>query len=170
MIAPTELFTQSKTLLTTLLPVSSLLHPTEIPDSLFSFEAFIANNNKKIVNIGYWLRKLNSIYNLPISDTYTKIKLVPYCKGTPLTTIEQLTEKERQVYNIQHIPEYYDNTKVVTYMSDIDYDELLTKNIVFLDLYDSSANNAIIECIARGTPILVNPIPAVVEYLGEDYP
>ena len=37
-------------------------------------------------------------------------------------------------------------------------------------MYDSSANNAIIECIARATPILVNPIPAVREYLGEDYP
>ena len=150
--------------------VSSLLHPTEIPDSLFSYEAFIANGKKKIVNIGYWLRKLNSIYSLPVSDTYTKIKLVPYCKGVPLTTIEDLTEKEKQIYNITYTPEYYDNTKVVTYMSNIDYDDLLCKNVVFLDLYDSSANNAIIECIARGTPILVNPIPAVVEYLGEDYP
>ena len=37
-------------------------------------------------------------------------------------------------------------------------------------MYDSSANNAIIECIARATPILVNPIAAVVEYLGEEYP
>ena len=44
------------------------------------------------------------------------------------------------------------------------------KNIAFLDLYDSSANNAIIECLARATPILVNPLPAVVEYLGQDYP
>ena len=42
--------------------------------------------------------------------------------------------------------------------------------MVFLDLYDSSANNAVIECIARGTPLLINPIPGVVEYLGEDYP
>ena len=150
--------------------VSSLLHPTEIPDSLFSYEAFIANGKKKIVNIGYWLRKLNSIYCLPVADTYTKIKLVPYCKGTPLTTIEDLTETEKRIYEISHVPEYYDNTKVVTYMSNIDYDDLLSKNVVFLDLYDSSANNAIIECIARGTPILVNPIPAVVEYLGEDYP
>ena len=34
----------------------------------------------------------------------------------------------------------------------------------------ASANNAVIECIARGTPLLVNPLPAVVEYLGADYP
>ena len=47
---------------------------------------------------------------------------------------------------------------------------MLCQNIIFLDLYDSSANNAVIECIARGTPLLINPIPAVVEYLGEGYP
>ena len=55
-------------------------------------------------------------------------------------------------------------------MSNKEYDEALSCNIVYLDLYDSSANNAIVECIARGTPILVNPIPPVVEYLGKDYP
>ena len=47
---------------------------------------------------------------------------------------------------------------------------MLTSGIVFLDLYDSSANNAVIECIARNTPLLVNKHPAVVEYCGEDYP
>ncbi|GAG25573.1 unnamed protein product, partial [marine sediment metagenome] len=26
------------------------------------------------------------------------------------------------------------------------------------------------ECIVRNTPILINPIEAIVEYLGEDYP
>ena len=41
---------------------------------------------------------------------------------------------------------------------------------MFLDLYDTSANNAVIECIARGTPLLINKHPATVEYLGEEYP
>jgi hypothetical protein len=50
------------------------------------------------------------------------------------------------------------------------YDCLLSENVCFLYLYDSSANNAIIECIARHTPLLINKHPAVVEYLGEEYP
>jgi hypothetical protein len=37
-------------------------------------------------------------------------------------------------------------------------------------LYGSAANNAVIECIARATPIIINPLPSVVEYLGADYP
>ena len=39
-----------------------------------------------------------------------------------------------------------------------------------MDLYDSSANNGVVECIMRNTPILVNRIPATEEYLGKDYP
>jgi hypothetical protein len=50
------------------------------------------------------------------------------------------------------------------------YDRMLSCNIVFLDLYDSSANNTIVECIVRNTPLIVNRHPAVVEYLGKDYP
>jgi len=50
------------------------------------------------------------------------------------------------------------------------YDRLLAENVIMIKLYDSSANNTIIECIARQTPILVNPIAAVVEYLGAEYP
>ena len=43
-------------------------------------------------------------------------------------------------------------------------------NQPFIDLYDASAVNTIIECIVRNTPIIVNKLPAVVEYLGINYP
>ena len=46
----------------------------------------------------------------------------------------------------------------------------MSRSVVFLDLYDAIANNAVVECISRQTPILVNPIDSVVEYLGKDYP
>ena len=39
--------------------------------------------------------------------------------------------------------------------SDEEYDKLLSENIIFVELYDSSANNLVIECIARNTPILI---------------
>lgn len=51
-----------------------------------------------------------------------------------------------------------------------EYDELLSKNIVFIDLFDAAANNTILECIIRNTPILVNKITPIFEYLPEDYP
>ena len=44
------------------------------------------------------------------------------------------------------------------------------ENIVFIELYDAAANNTVVECIVRNTPILVNKIPAIIDYLGHDYP
>jgi hypothetical protein len=51
-----------------------------------------------------------------------------------------------------------------------EYDELLTKNIIFIDFFDAAANNAIVECIIRHTPIIVNKVGGIEEYLGEKYP
>ena len=51
-----------------------------------------------------------------------------------------------------------------------EYDSFLEKNIVFIDLIDSAANNTVLECIVRNTPILLNRTAGAVEYLGEDYP
>ena len=152
--------------------VSTLMHPTEIPEALFNYKTFIKNTDKKIVNIGYWLRKLNSIFRLPIAknNTYSKIRLIPYSAARPLEMIDELVEKEKSMYGIEIEEEYMDNTITKSCLSNNEYDKLLSENIIFLDLYDSSANNAIIECIARTTPLLVNPLPAVREYLGEDYP
>ena len=41
---------------------------------------------------------------------------------------------------------------------------------VFVDLFDASANNTVLECIVRNTPIIINKLDAVVEYLGDGYP
>jgi hypothetical protein len=77
---------------------------------------------------------------------------------------------EARIYKLKIDEAYLANTSTIRHIPDDEYDDLLSMNIAFVDLYDSSANNAIIECIARTTPLLVNPIPAVKEYLGKDYP
>lgn len=152
--------------------VCSLIHPTEIPETLFGYDNFLKNKNKQIVNIGYWLRKLNSIYSIPIAsgNTYVKLRLIPYSSARPLEIIDGMLKKEQDIYNIEIEQKYINNTVTKSSLSNEDYDTLLSENVVFLDLYDSSANNAVIECIARATPLLVNPLPAVTEYLGKDYP
>ena len=62
------------------------------------------------------------------------------------------------------------SVKIIDYINNNDYDELLTTNIVFLNLVDCAAVNTLIECITRNTPIIINKIPPVVEVLGENYP
>ena len=148
--------------------VYTLKHPTITPNiTFFNYVHFKYNNNKRIIQLGQQLRKLSSIYLLPEIPKYSKMwltgttqfnKMIKYLKYEI-----ELFDIDKSVINMHKIP--------MTYIQNFDeYDKLLTRNLVFMDLYDAAANNAIVECIVRNTPIIVNKIPPVVEYLGEDYP
>ena len=155
-------------------PVSSLLHPTEIPAVQFDFNKFAANPQKKIVQLGWWLRQLNAIYQLPIAKenrlNYQKVRLMPVSGSAAMRQILAIAQKEREIEEISFSKRYLENTVEWSRLSDEAYDTLLSENIAFTMLHDTSANNAVTECIARATPLVINPLPAVVEYLGEDYP
>jgi tetratricopeptide (TPR) repeat protein len=154
-------------------PVSVLTLPTEIPAHQFDFDQFLANPQKKIVQLGWWLRKLHSIYQLPLAHNnplgYQKVRTGFLFDSSELL-LAQLMKLEARVYKIELDDAYQSNTEIIQYIRDDEYDRFLAQNIAFLDLYDSSSNNAIVECIARATPLLINPLPGVKEYLGEDYP
>ena len=151
--------------------IETLFLPTEIPDLKFDFNKFVENNDKKVVNIGWWLRKLTSIYKLETDPAvYQKIRLVPPSISVPEHIISNLMDVEESFSRYPMTDEMIKSVVSVRHMANEDYDDLLSKNVAFLDLYDASANNAIVECIARATPVLVNPLPAVVEYLGPEYP
>jgi len=139
-------------------PVCSLLHPTGPPSAIFSARRYASNPRKMIVQIGWWLRRFDSLRDLQ-APGLEKAALSPF-PGAP------------DWYTTQGWADYGAASGVtqLSYLDDQAYDELLAENIVFLDLYDSSANNAIVEWIVRLTPVLVNPLPAVVEYLGAGYP
>ena len=71
---------------------------------------------------------------------------------------------------IEQIINDYNSVIELSRLSNDDYDNLLTKNIVFLNLVEASACNTLIECVVRNVPIVINKIPAVVEMLGNSYP
>ncbi|MDW7773251.1 MAG: glycosyltransferase family 2 protein [Desulfobulbaceae bacterium] len=148
------------------IPVESLIHPTEIPDNLWNPKVLSAQR-LKLVQVGWWLRKLHGIFMLPGGD-YEKIYLTKR-NVEPVDRIFNI-EKEYLKSRGLFVESMYDSAITVDFIPNDVYDNLLSSSIVFLDLYDSSANNAVIESIARTTPILVNPLEPVVEYLGEDYP
>lgn len=143
-------------------PVEQLFHPTETPELKFSIDRFIENSDKKIIQIGWWLRKLHSIYFLPTQSLKKTI-----IKPQNNNNIISMFDIERKEFDLHP---NYGNVQTLSPVPNHEYDCLLSENIVYLDLYDSAASNTLVECIVRNTPILVNPIPAVVEYLGEDYP
>lgn len=51
-----------------------------------------------------------------------------------------------------------------------EFDKTFINTIQFIDLKDASANNGVIECIQRNTPLLIRKHSAVIEYLQKDYP
>lgn len=141
-------------------PVSALIHPTEIPDLKWSYRRWSLNQHKAVIALGYWLRKLHSIQALPTS--LPKLWLVP-SENAKFMQIRENRSFDSLYVKVGD----YDEKE---WVAGSEYDQILASNIGFVHLYDASACNSIIECIVRNTPILVNPIPAVVEYLGPDYP
>lgn len=99
-----------------------------------------------------------------------------------LTNINNISEKDSKFCSqgsitnnwIKHMIDHLDNiSKKMDIISVVDnktYDDLLTENLVFINLVDGSAVNTLIECVVRNTPIFINRHPAVIEILGEDYP
>ena len=74
----------------------------------------------------------------------------------------------RHLYD--YLQKICNSVDIIEALTNEEYDDLLTKNIVFIKLVDASTVNTILECIVRNTPIIVNPHPAVIELLGDDYP
>ena len=201
LIVMTEyLTTQIKTSLLKLniinVDVVTIVHPTEFGESLFDWDLFMNNKNRKVVQIGNWLRDVFSIYRvtLPESSIITQKSILQnknsenYFPPTDLLdtlyntlNTQNITNNSidicRNSFSNMHMKGLYNcivdmekSVQVISYLDNTEYDKLLCDNIVFLNLVDASACNTLIECITRNTPIIINPLPAVVELLGEDYP
>jgi hypothetical protein len=63
-----------------------------------------------------------------------------------------------------------ESVHIIDMLSNNEYDNLLSENIIFLKFVDLSAANTVLECIVRNTPLIVNRHPALEEVLGENYP
>jgi hypothetical protein len=135
----------------------SLKHPTEFGDlQHFNLDKF--NESPTLVQAGDWLRNLQAIHKVE-APGYRKVMLKK-------SHTDLYLNNEIEVFG-----EYIDESvETYTMVPNHEYDDLLSNSVVVCWLYATAANNLILECIARQTPILINPLPSVVEYLGEHYP
>lgn len=143
-------------------PVGTLLHPTEFIDQVFNAKSFISKNRIRVVQLGFWLRKLHAIHALKLPDNQFDKVVV----GITQPYQKKFQQVERMLFDFDIDP----RVKYCGFLSDNEYDEMLLSSVMFIDFYDTSANNAIIECIARGIPIVCPPMQSVVDYLGVNYP
>ncbi len=138
------------------LPVLSLLHPTGLDAPQFEMARYRAF--PRVVQVGDWLRKLQAIHRLR-APGHERVMLL---KGRT----QHYLDREITRFGDMRDP----HVRMLSMVSDDAYDRLLASSVVLCLMYATAANNAVIECLARATPIIVNPLPAVVEYLGPDYP
>jgi len=138
------------------LNVLAVRHPVELNVHQFDPAAFHAR--PRVVQAGDWLRKLQAIHRLK-APGYERVMLLK-------TNTEKYLEREMAIFGDQRDPGV-DMRKAVP---NDEYDAILSSSVMLCLMYATAANNLVIECIARGTPILVNPLPSTVEYLGPDYP
>lgn len=189
--------------------VEVLSHPTIFPSNKFSFDRYIDNKNKRLINIGSWYRNpivihtLDKVENITYSSLKGKRMESNFCpSNVPITRdndklicnvniwtkyfVKYLNKDKPDLYHkimlkldkvelidIIHDEDFVlflNKVEILSTLDDQTYDNLLTCNLVFLNLIDASVANTIIECIVRHTPILVNRIPPTVELLGENYP
>lgn len=131
------------------LPVSYVKHPTHMPEIKFSLENYESQDSKKILMIGHWMRNFSSFVSLKCENFKKLLLCVPSaCRYEDL---------EGKVEMAPRLPNR-------------EYDDILSRSVVFLNLYDVAACNTILECIVRNTPVFINRLPGAVEYLGENYP
>lgn len=141
-------------------PVSALYHPTDLDVPKFKIKDYY----NTIIHCGHHLRNFSSFVKLNSKD-YKKIILLANDHAHSLFKSDILNNCSKQ-----EIKNFNTDSKFLQSVPNDIFDDLLSHHPVFVDFYDSSANNTVIECIARNNPIIVNKHPAVVEYLGEGYP
>jgi len=267
-------------------PVFNLIHPTETKVTQWNYNQFINNKDKKLVNIGAWLRNIFSFYHLHLPNKYTFVynkSKFPWRKAKVNDNIRKVCLKGGHMDNYfpslnftndlgqflnpkvsnscsnssqnvsgnssqnvsgnssqnvsgnspsgnasgnsssnasgnsssnasgnsssnasgnssnasgnsssnasggnvsvggeivnnwyrhfhDHMRDTINSVDLINQLTNEQYDDLLTKNIVFINLVDASAVNTVIECIVRNTPIVVNDHPAIIEMLGPNYP
>jgi hypothetical protein len=145
-------------------PVFVVKHPCEEPEQKWELENYNNNPFKKIVQIGLYLRNTQLLHQTPPTD-HQKVRLWSN-KDWP----QLFDERVRNYWGIVGGRTNYGAVTDWNYVPHHQYDLILSRNVVAMEVLDASATNGVLDCIVRNTPVLVNRHPAVIEYLGENYP
>jgi glycosyltransferase involved in cell wall biosynthesis len=132
------------------IPIARVSYPAEPTQRLFSLDRFLARAPRRIVSGGEFLRNFQSYYDLKAPGFSKQLLVHEGFKWGSIVQNDSVTQLGR--------------------VTDDEYDSLLEDSAVFLNLFDAPANTTVVECIVRNTPLLINRLPGVVEYLGENYP
>lgn len=135
-------------------------HPTEIPELTWQPDEWLKHH--RLLQVGWYLRNVRLIHQ--VGTTMHRTRLMP---DRPVTVQHESNCRRefvsREEFNASEVLE-------LDWIENEGYDFLLSRSVVCMEVLDAAANNVTIECLARNTPLIVNRHPAVIEYLGADYP
>lgn len=129
--------------------VACILHPTRLDVPLWNANQF--KKTKRIIHAGIHCRDLTILSQLAQNAVGNLNYMYIIAKDIAPQKIN------KAIHVLDRLP-------------DQEFDNLLTSSIVFLQLSAATANNTVLECIARGTPVVINPMGGIPEYLGKEYP
>lgn len=135
-------------------PIRLVMHPTPMKVKKWSLKSFL--NNQTFLHVGIHCRNVNFFLQVA-KKRHNKEKYIfiaarerDYTKYLSLCQVAGIEVRSRLTKN--------------------EYNQALASSVVFMNLSDAAANNTVLECIARGTPILINNVGGIEDYLGENYP
>ncbi|ETW23523.1 glycosyltransferase [Mycobacterium gastri] len=132
-------------------PIGLVRYPAPTPTTYWTLEA-MRTGPREVHFIGTFLRNYQSFYDLDAGDR-RKILFAPQGFDPQALGIADNGSVEAR-----------DRVDSAT------YERTLARSIVFLNLVDAFANTTVVECLARATPLIVNRLTGVEEYVGADYP
>ncbi len=142
-------------------PTLSIRHPTDLEVTQWDQGAFL--ESPAVFQVGFFLRDTRAIFRLPMGDgKFRYYRSQPYIKWQ--------IGRDQKLYRKRHRQEVFKTVSELPRLDDQQYDEMLSRCVVLTHLFGASANNVVVECIARNTPVLVNRLNPVIEYLGPGYP
>jgi len=174
----------------TIPPIKVIKHPSAI-NSFFKKDKL----QRRILQIGYWLRKVTTIAQL--QNTWEKVWL--YGDNCAFNFLQKeinfinsnndyQASNQKIISNVSlrseifvsddmnaRLDEKHDicnNFKKIEIkrVNNDQYDQYLNSSIIIVQFWDTSVNNLVIEAINHGTPIICNRKPAIIEILGFAYP
>lgn len=127
--------------------------------------AFQSNPDPRLLQVEVWLHRLGALRDVPVRS------LKPTFVIRTDRQYSDLADRERRALGGRNNTQLSTTTSVEHVSLTLDETEMaLTCNIVFAELFAAGAAPVVLYCLDRATPLLVNPLPAVRELLGDDYP
>jgi len=134
----------------------SISHPIEMTGEEKTFDFTLFSQTKQIYHIGWWLRNFKSFIKCKLPNEFKKTILIKKGFEEEWNTLSKRFDTS--------------DITIIKELSNRDYETIFVNSCMYLDLEDTTANNVILECIKFNTPIIVRKMPALIEYLGINYP